>query len=96
VPWLRRLVTGLSPRRPGFLPGLVYVGYMGDKLELKQGSVWVLQLSSDNIILPPLHAHISSRARFLKLWYAGHCSVAHGLSKKKNKRIKILKNLSIN
>jgi hypothetical protein len=30
VPWLRRLVAGLSPRRPGFDPGSVYVGFMVD------------------------------------------------------------------
>jgi hypothetical protein len=29
VPWLRRLVAGLSPRRPGFAPGLVHVGCGG-------------------------------------------------------------------
>jgi hypothetical protein len=28
VPWLRRLVAGLSPRRPGFVPSSVYVGFV--------------------------------------------------------------------
>jgi hypothetical protein len=28
VPWLRRLVAGLSPRRPGFIPRLVHVGFV--------------------------------------------------------------------
>jgi hypothetical protein len=29
VPWLRQLVDGLSPRRPGFDPGSVHVGFCG-------------------------------------------------------------------
>jgi hypothetical protein len=29
VPWLRLLVAGLSPRRPGFDPGSVHVGICG-------------------------------------------------------------------
>jgi hypothetical protein len=36
VPWLRRLVAGLSPRRPGFDPGSVHVGFMVDKVALGQ------------------------------------------------------------
>jgi hypothetical protein len=36
VPWLRRLVAGLSPRRPGFDPGSVHVGYVVDKVALRQ------------------------------------------------------------
>jgi hypothetical protein len=36
VPWLRRLVTGLSPRRPGFDPRSVSEGFVVDKLELRQ------------------------------------------------------------
>jgi hypothetical protein len=32
VPWLRWLVTGLSPRRPGFVPGSVRVGFVVDKV----------------------------------------------------------------
>jgi hypothetical protein len=31
VSWLRRLVAGLSPRRPGFNPGSVHVGFVVDK-----------------------------------------------------------------
>jgi hypothetical protein len=34
VPWLRRLVVGLSPRRPGFNPGSVHVGFVVDKVAL--------------------------------------------------------------
>jgi hypothetical protein len=36
VPWLRRLVAGLSPRRPGFDPGSVHVGFVVDKVALGQ------------------------------------------------------------
>jgi hypothetical protein len=36
VPWLRRLVAGLSPRRPGFNPESVHVGFVVDKVALRQ------------------------------------------------------------
>jgi hypothetical protein len=36
VPWLRRLVVGLQPRRPGFDPGSVHVGFVMDKVTLGQ------------------------------------------------------------
>ena len=36
VSWLRRLVAGLSPRRPGFDPGSVHVGFVVDKVALGQ------------------------------------------------------------
>jgi hypothetical protein len=32
VPWLRRLVAGLSPWKPGFDPGSVHVGFVVDKV----------------------------------------------------------------
>jgi hypothetical protein len=32
VLWLRRLVAGLPPRRPGFDPGSVHVGFVVDKV----------------------------------------------------------------
>ena len=34
VPWLRRLVAGLSPQRPKFDPGSVYVGFVMDKVSM--------------------------------------------------------------
>jgi hypothetical protein len=34
VPWLRRLVAGLSPRRPGFDLRSVHVGFVVDKVAL--------------------------------------------------------------
>jgi hypothetical protein len=36
VPWLRRLVAGLSPRRSGFDPGSVHLGFLVDKVALGQ------------------------------------------------------------
>jgi hypothetical protein len=36
VPRLRRLVAGLPPRRPGFDPGSVHVGFVVDKVSLGQ------------------------------------------------------------
>jgi hypothetical protein len=36
MPWLRSLVAGLSPRRPGFAPGSIHVGFVVDKVALGQ------------------------------------------------------------
>jgi hypothetical protein len=36
VPWLRRLVAGLSPRRPGFAPGSVHVRFAADRVAQRQ------------------------------------------------------------
>jgi hypothetical protein len=35
-PWLRRLVAGLSPQKPGFAPVSNHVGFMVDKVALGQ------------------------------------------------------------
>jgi hypothetical protein len=53
VPWLRRLVSGLSPRRPGFDPGSVGVGFVVGKVVLGQvfppsTSVFPCQFHSTN------------------------------------------------
>jgi hypothetical protein len=55
VPWLKRLVAGLSPRRPGFDPGSVHVGFVVDKVALGQVFPGVLLFSSVNFIPPVLH-----------------------------------------
>jgi hypothetical protein len=55
VPWLRRLVTGLSPRRPGFDPGSVHVGFVVDKVALGQAFPRVLRFYPVNFIPPVLH-----------------------------------------
>jgi hypothetical protein len=55
VPWLRRLVAGLSPRRPGFDPGSVYVGFVVDQLALGQVFPRVLRFFPVSFIPPVLH-----------------------------------------
>jgi hypothetical protein len=42
VPWIRRLVTDLSPRWPGFAHGSVHVGFVLDKVVLGHVFLWVL------------------------------------------------------
>jgi hypothetical protein len=42
--WLRRLVSGLSTRRPGFVPGSVHVGFVVNKVALEQGFLRVLRV----------------------------------------------------
>jgi hypothetical protein len=54
-PWLRRLVAGLSSRRPGFDPGSVHVGFVLDKVALEQVFTRVLRFSPVNFIPPVLH-----------------------------------------
>jgi hypothetical protein len=55
VPCLRRLVAGLSPRRPGFDPGSVNVGFVVDKVALGQVFLRVLRFSPVNFIPPAFH-----------------------------------------
>jgi len=59
VPWLRRLVAGLSFRRHGFSSKLVHVGFVTDKVALWRGflPVSLLQLSPVSTIPPVLHTH---------------------------------------
>jgi hypothetical protein len=45
VPWLRRLVAGLSPRRPGLASGSVHVEFVVDKVALGHVFLRVLQFS---------------------------------------------------
>jgi hypothetical protein len=52
VPWLRRLVVGLPPRRPGFHPGSVHVGFVVDKVALGQVFPRVRRFSSVNFNPP--------------------------------------------
>jgi hypothetical protein len=51
----RRLVAGLSPRRPGFSPGSVHVGFVVDKVAPGQGFLRVLRFSPVSFIPPVLH-----------------------------------------
>jgi hypothetical protein len=55
VPWLRQLVAGLSPRRPGFDPGSFNVGFVVDRLALGQVFPRVLRFSPVSFIPPVLH-----------------------------------------
>jgi hypothetical protein len=50
--WLRRLVAGLSPRRAGFTPLSVHVGFVLDIVALGQVFLRVLRFSPVNIIPP--------------------------------------------
>jgi hypothetical protein len=57
VLWLRRLVAGFSPRKTGFDPGSINVGFVVDKVALGQGilpstSVFPCQFHSTGA---PLH-----------------------------------------
>jgi hypothetical protein len=45
VPCLRSLDSDLSPRRPGFAPGSVHVGFVVDKVALGQVFLRVLRFS---------------------------------------------------
>jgi hypothetical protein len=45
VPWPRSLVAGLSPRRPGFAAGSIHVGFVVDKVALRQVFLGVLRFS---------------------------------------------------
>jgi hypothetical protein len=60
MPWLKRLVAGLSPWRPGFAPRSIHMGFVVDKEALGQFFLQVLQLSPVNIIPPSLSKLISS------------------------------------
>jgi hypothetical protein len=55
VPWLRRLAAGLSPRRPGFDPRSVHVGFVVDKVVLGQVFLRVLRFSPVSFIPPVLY-----------------------------------------
>jgi hypothetical protein len=55
VPWLRRLVTVLSRRRPGFDPESVHVGFVVDNVALGQVFPRVLRFSPVNFIPPLLY-----------------------------------------
>jgi hypothetical protein len=55
MPWLKRLVAGLSLLRPGS----IQVGFVVDKVALDQVFLRVLRFSPVNIIPPLLHIHLS-------------------------------------
>jgi hypothetical protein len=55
VPWLRGLVAGLAPRRSGFDPWSVYLGFVVVKVALKHVYPGELRISPVNFIPPVLH-----------------------------------------
>jgi hypothetical protein len=59
VPWLRRLVAGLSPQRFGFFCRKVNVGFVVDEMALSQVSFRVLLFSSASIVPSALYTHLS-------------------------------------
>jgi hypothetical protein len=54
VQWLRQLVAGLLPLRPGFALASVHVGFVVDKVALGQVFLRVLRFPPVSIILPEL------------------------------------------
>jgi hypothetical protein len=65
VPWLRRLVVGPSPQRPGFDPGSVHVGFLVDTVAL--GQVFfprVLRFSLVSFI-PPVLYYMEKRKKLI-------------------------------
>jgi hypothetical protein len=64
--WLRRLVAGIPPRRPGFASGSVHVEFVVDKVALGQVFNRVLRFSPLSIIIHPgRRTRISSGGRTL-------------------------------
>jgi hypothetical protein len=53
------LVCGLSPRRSGFTPGSVHMGFVVDKVALRKAFLRVLLFSPVSIISPLLIIHLS-------------------------------------
>lgn len=52
-PWVTLSLTGLSPRRPGFVPGSLHVEFVAHKVAMEQVSLWGFFISPVNIISPP-------------------------------------------
>jgi hypothetical protein len=55
VRWLRLLAAALPPRRAGFDPWSVHVGFVVDKVVLEQVLRQVIRFSPVNFIPPLLH-----------------------------------------
>jgi hypothetical protein len=70
MPWLKRLVAGLSLRRPGFDPGSVHVGFVVDKGALGQVFLQVLWFSAVNFI-PPVFHYTEKRKTELMIFITG-------------------------
>ena len=81
-PWLRRLVD-VPPRKPGFDPGLVRVGFVVERLALcKVISKYVgfsLSLSFYHCSIPAISKHFWSRSTFWLSKYLGNACVLSSL-----------------
>jgi hypothetical protein len=64
VPWLRRLVAGLSLSRPGSDPGSVHVGFVVEKVALGQVFPRVLRFSPVSFI-PPVFHYLKQRKKLI-------------------------------
>jgi hypothetical protein len=64
VPWLRRLVSGLSPRRTGFDPRSVHVGFVMDEVALGQVFTRVPRVFPVNFV-PPLFHYTEKRKKLI-------------------------------
>jgi hypothetical protein len=102
VPWLSLLVASISPRRPGFNPGSVRVGFVVDKAALGQVFPRVLRFSLVSFILPG--SITRKNGKKLTIFITGLHNKSQGcgasvasaagpspLKKKKRKKIKIKK-----
>jgi hypothetical protein len=69
VPWLRLLVTDLSPRRSGFAPEQVHVEFVVDKVALEQVFLRSLRLFPVNIVPPWFSILISYEGEQLASWW---------------------------
>jgi hypothetical protein len=58
LPWLRRLVAGLSLRSPGFALGSIHVGFVVDKVTLGQVFLRVFRFFPVSIITPSFSVRI--------------------------------------
>jgi hypothetical protein len=58
MPWLRRLVGGLSPRRPGFDPRPVRGRFVVDRLSLGQVFLRIIRFLRVSIIPSMFHTHL--------------------------------------
>jgi hypothetical protein len=76
VPWLRRLVAGLSLQRPGFAPPSIHVGFMVDKL----GLLWLCTFftnrgfSINKLICVSINTCVFYN--YVELWIILHISVS--------------------
>jgi hypothetical protein len=67
VPWLRRLVTGLSQQRPEFVPSSVHLGFAVDDVVQAQVFLQVLRFPCQYHSTVALHTHISTWGRTIGL-----------------------------